>query len=194
MQNAPTTAENASESVPMAPQRPHFASHCYYESTQYTPPENKEEGVCIIRIQSDSGRHFAAKWGHGDTAESCLALDLETCAEPKIGRKGRITATGDALDPFKGEIRLVTLAGPDGEISQFDLRRTPTLPPEILTVLVSEELVIHNAAFELRFLATKFGLWPQRVFCTLTASRLLEPLKSVPHALGPKFLGNSFVA
>jgi hypothetical protein len=33
-----------------------------------------------------------------------LALDLETCGEPKIGRKGRITPSDDALDPFKGEL------------------------------------------------------------------------------------------
>jgi DNA polymerase I-like protein with 3'-5' exonuclease and polymerase domains len=116
---------------------------------------------------------------------SSVAFDIETYAEPKIGRKGRLTATGDALDPFKGQIRLATLADSDGTVSQFDLRETPKLPPEILASLSSAELVIHNAAFELRFLATKFGLWPEHVFCTLTASRLLEPLKTVPHALGP---------
>ena len=184
-QSASTTSENAPEAGIMAPERYQIACQSRCEKSPPTPLEKKEEGD-IVKICTDGDRQKGAKICHGTTSESCLALDLETYAEPKIGRKGRITATGDALDPFKGEIRLVTLAGSDGDISQFDLRQTPTLPPEILTTLVSEELVIHNAAFELRFLATKFGLWPQqRLFCTLTASRLLEPLKSVPHALGP---------
>jgi DNA polymerase I-like protein with 3'-5' exonuclease and polymerase domains len=131
-------------------------------------------------------RKNGANGANGDTlGEFCLALDLETCAEPKIGRKGRISATGDALDPLKGEIRLVTLADPDGNIRQFDLYETPVLPPEILAGIATQDLIIHHAAFDLGFLAIKFGLWPERVFCTLTASRLLDPLKSVRHSLGP---------
>jgi DNA polymerase I-like protein with 3'-5' exonuclease and polymerase domains len=90
-----------------------------------------------------------------------------------------------AAPNIEGEIRLATLADPDGNSSQFDLRQTPNLPPEIVAALCQEQLVIHNAAFELRFLATKLGLWPERVFCTLTASRLLEPVRTVQHALGP---------
>lgn len=114
-----------------------------------------------------------------------LALDLETCAEPKIGPRGRISSTSDALNPRKAEIRLLTAGDSDGNIRQFDLRTAPALPPEILAALSSAELVIHNAAFELLFLHTKFGIMPEQIFCTLTASRLLEPQKSVPHSLGP---------
>jgi hypothetical protein len=53
-----------------------------------------------------------------------LALDLETCAEPKVARRGvpRITTSRDALNPFKGEIRLLTLADQDGNIRSFDFR------------------------------------------------------------------------
>jgi hypothetical protein len=67
--------------------------------------------------------------------EPSLAVDIETYAEPKIGKKGKITAIGDALDPFKGEIRLATLADTVGNISQFDLRETANLPPETLAAL-----------------------------------------------------------
>jgi DNA polymerase I-like protein with 3'-5' exonuclease and polymerase domains len=140
--------------------------------------ENGEKGENAVSLVSSTG-------GGVNSLHGTLALDFETYAEPKIGRKGRrITSTVDALDPFKGQIRLVTLADSAGTISQFDLRDTPKLPPEILEALGREELVIHNAAFELRFLATKFGLWPTRLFCTLTAFRLLEPLKTVPHGYG----------
>src|SRR5262249_31985279 len=58
------------------------------------------------------------------------------------------------------------------------------LPQHITEALLTHRLIIHNAAFELRWLAIKFGLWPQKIFCTMTASRLLTPLKSVPHDLG----------
>jgi hypothetical protein len=114
-----------------------------------------------------------------------LALDLETYAEPKIGKRSSIRSTNDALDPRKAQIRLVSLADKDGNIHQFDLLQEPELPPEILSALQSAELVIHNAAFELVFLHTKFAILPRQVFCTLTAARLLEPTRSVPHSLGP---------
>ena len=42
-----------------------------------------------------------------------LALDLETSAEVKVARRGKtpkITTSGDALRPWKGSIRLVTVA------------------------------------------------------------------------------------
>jgi DNA polymerase I len=78
----------------------------------------------------------------------------------------------------------VTLGDLDGTIHQFDLRETRTLPSDVLASVTSQPLIIHNAAFDLRFLASKFGLWPEHVFCTLTASRLLEPLKSSRHSYG----------
>ena len=59
------------------------------------------------------------------------------------------------------------------------------MPAEVLESIVSQTLVIHHAGFDLRFLASKLGLWPENVFCTLTASRLLDPLKSVRNSLGP---------
>jgi DNA polymerase I-like protein with 3'-5' exonuclease and polymerase domains len=162
----------------------HFSYHARYarEKSSREGEEEKDEKKEVCSKYDRKNGPYDAK---GTSSEFSLALDFETYAEPKIGRKGRISSTGDALDPFKGEIRLVTLADSDGNISQFDLRQTPNLEPEILAALVREELIIHNAAFELRFLGTKFGLWPERVFCTLTASRLLEPIKTVPHALGP---------
>jgi DNA polymerase I-like protein with 3'-5' exonuclease and polymerase domains len=180
-------AENVSSPGPMAQIGPIFPFTAYTHEKilrqthiKYRCPARKKE------FYSNIASNNKANLGHWATSISSVAFDIETYAEPKIGRKGRrITATGDALDPFKGEIRLATLVDSDGNISQFDLRETPTLPPEVLDVLGREELVIHNAAFELRFLATKLGLWPQRVFCTLTASRLLAPIKTVPHALGP---------
>ena len=54
-----------------------------------------------------------------------LALDLETCAEVKVSRRGnppKIKVSQEALRPWKGEIRLVSVADEDGNIQQYDLR------------------------------------------------------------------------
>ena len=48
---------------------------------------------------------------------------------------------------------------------------------------MSKELIIDNAAFELRWLGTKFGIIPENVFCTLTADRLLSPSREQIHDL-----------
>jgi DNA polymerase I-like protein with 3'-5' exonuclease and polymerase domains len=111
-----------------------------------------------------------------------LAFDIET--QGGLGAQKR--ARGDALDPWRGEIRLVTLASEGGKISMFDLREAPggKLPAATLEALMNHTLIIHNAAFELRWLGVKFGLWPQRIFCTQTASRILTPLKGVSHKFG----------
>jgi DNA polymerase I-like protein with 3'-5' exonuclease and polymerase domains len=91
---------------------------------------------------------------------------------------------GDALSAFKGEIRLVSLADSEGKIAQYDLNKRASLPAEVVFTITSSILVIHNAAFDLKFLAKKLSIWSEGVFCTLTAARLLEPLKTVRHALG----------
>jgi DNA polymerase I len=160
--------------------------------------ENSEKVVCLNKREKQNKKNILPEYNSKNTTKqyrhyhpattelSTLALDLETYAEPKIGRKGRITSTSDALAPRKAEIRLLTVGDQDGNIRQFDLRDSPHLPSEILSALCGTgELVIHNAAFELLFLQTKFGILPEHVFCTLTASRLLDPHKTIRHSLGP---------
>jgi DNA polymerase I-like protein with 3'-5' exonuclease and polymerase domains len=112
-----------------------------------------------------------------------LALDLETQGSLGPGRR----VAGEALDPWKGEIRLITLAEVGGTVSIFDLREYAggKPPASVIEALLSHTLIIHNAAFELRWLGVKLGVWPQRVFCTMTASRLLSPLRKVSHKFGP---------
>jgi DNA polymerase I-like protein with 3'-5' exonuclease and polymerase domains len=111
-----------------------------------------------------------------------LALDIET--QGRLGAQKR--ASGEALDPWRGEIRLVTLAEAGGKISMFDLREAEggKLPDATLEALMSHTLIIRNAAFDLRWLGVKFGIWPREIFCTQTASRILTPLRSVSHKFG----------
>jgi DNA polymerase-1 len=115
-----------------------------------------------------------------------LALDLETSAEVNVSRRSKapkITTSKDALRPWKGEIRLVSLADDAGNIQLLDLHARP-LPAEILTALSRQPLIIHNAAFDMLFLDVLLGIRPKEVFCTLTASRLLTPSHKIPHSLG----------
>ncbi len=105
-----------------------------------------------------------------------LALDLETYSDLK--------SKDGALSPHTGHIRLFSLANESGEIQTLDLNVGP-LPQAVLDALAASELVIHNAAFEMRWLTAKFGILPRRVFCTLSASRLLTPKDGVSQKLGP---------
>jgi DNA polymerase-1 len=97
------------------------------------------------------------------TGASRIALDIETYGERK----------GDGLDPWKGEIRLLTLSRHGGTIWTIDLRATGYDLGPLKPILEETGLVIHNAKFDLLWLRVKCGLHAKHVHCTLTAARLL---------------------
>jgi DNA polymerase-1 len=97
------------------------------------------------------------------TGASRIALDIETYGERK----------GDGLDPWKGEIRLLTLGRHGGPIWTIDLRATGYDLGPLKPVLEDSGLIAHNAKFDLLWLRVKCGLHAKRVHCTLTAARLL---------------------
>jgi hypothetical protein len=103
-------------------------------------------------------------------------------AEIRTNKNEKIRHSTGTLNPQKGEIRLLSTADPDGGISLRDLRETP-LSPEEREILKSRELIIHHAAFELRFFGTRLGIIPQQVFCTQTADWLLSPRRERIHDL-----------
>jgi DNA polymerase-1 len=129
---------------------------------------------------------------HPDIHPPFLALDLET-----YGLWGaKAAATRGALDPWKGEIRLLTIADAEGSLQQFDLMSAPVLPPEIISAIGWRPLIIHKGSFDLLFLAHKLGVHPTSVFCTLTASWLLAPSYTISHELGAvleRYLGIKIV-
>lgn len=92
-----------------------------------------------------------------------IALDIETYGPRK----------GDGLNPWKGEIRLLTLCRHGGTPHIIDLRATGYDLGPLKPVLEEAELIAHNAKFDLLWLRVKCGLVPKRVHCTLTAARLL---------------------
>ena len=93
-----------------------------------------------------------------------------------------------ALDPYKGDVRLLTYCeSKSSEPVTIDLLpggAPSQLPAGLAERLCGAELIIHNAPFDLRFLLVRLGVTPRAVWCTLTASRLLDPGKPV-HGLGP---------
>jgi DNA polymerase-1 len=104
----------------------------------------------------------------GDIAElvmsaGAVALDIETYGERR----------GDGLDPWAGDIRLLSLAVPDHEPWLLDLRALGYNLGELKPALEAVEIIVHNARFDLLWLRHKCGLRPAKVFCTLVAARLL---------------------
>src|SRR5260221_7657590 len=96
-----------------------------------------------------------------------LALHIETY--PRDGAKGK----NAGLDPWRGKIRLATLADSLGNTQQYDLHKGP-VPSEILHIISHSPLIIHNAVFDLSWLALHLNLFPQGpVFCTQIASQLI---------------------
>ena len=92
-----------------------------------------------------------------------VALDIETYGERR----------GDGLDPWKGDIRLLSLCVENQQPWIIDLRAIGYDLGELKTALEAVEIIAHNAKFDLLWLRVKCGLRATRVFCTLVAARLL---------------------
>jgi DNA polymerase-1 len=98
------------------------------------------------------------------TCASRIALDIETYGERK----------GDGLDPWKGEIRLLTVCRHGGPIWTIDLRAVGYDLGPLRPILEETGIIAHNAKFDLLWLRVKCGLFAKRVHCTLTAARILS--------------------
>ena len=113
---------------------------------------------------------------------SRIALDIETYGARK----------GDGLDPWRGEIRLLTLGRHGGTIWSVDLRALGYDLGPLKPLLESSTVIAHNAKFDLLWLRVKSGINSRKVICTLTASRLLvagtKPGNNLDHCL-KRYLG-----
>jgi DNA polymerase-1 len=102
-----------------------------------------------------------------------VALDLETYGQH----------AGDALDPFRGDIRLLTLAIPGHHQWLVDLRAIGYNLGALKEALENVEIVGHNLKFDMLWMKIKCGLTLNRVFCAMTASRLLTAGTNEPNDL-----------
>ena len=93
-----------------------------------------------------------------------IALDIETYGQRKT----------DGLDPWKGDIRLLTLSRHGGTVWTIDLRATGYDLGPLKPILEDAGIIAHNAKFDLLWLRVKCGLVVKKIHCTLTAARLLS--------------------
>ncbi len=93
-----------------------------------------------------------------------VALDLETYGPRK----------SDGLDPWAGDIRLLSLCVCGEAPWLLDLRAIGYDLGELKPALEAVEIIAHNAKFDLLWLRVKCGLRASKVFCTLVAARLLS--------------------
>jgi DNA polymerase I-like protein with 3'-5' exonuclease and polymerase domains len=112
-------------------------------------------------------------------SEAAVALDIETY--------------GDGLNPWRGDIRLLSLAIPDHPAWLLDLRAIGYDLGKLGQCLQERQVIAHNAKFDLLWLRHKCGLKLDNVFCTLTASRLLtngkQELRNDLYTCWERFLG-----
>jgi DNA polymerase-1 len=109
-----------------------------------------------------------------------IALDLETYSvnDPE---------GNEALDPHAGEIRLLSMCSAGSDPQLVDHMRWPIPADRLAALLAERPLIIHNTAFEARWLEAKFGipLHHEPVFDTLIAERLLTNGLGISNSLGP---------
>ena len=97
-------------------------------------------------------------------AAGSVALDVETFGSRK----------SDALNPWRGDIRLLSLKVAGSEPWLIDLQSTGYDLGPLSTALGSVLVIGHNLKFDALWLAVKCGIRLSRVFCTLVAARLLS--------------------
>ena len=100
---------------------------------------------------------------------------------------------GNGLNPWRGDVRLLSLAIPDHPAWLLDLRATGYDLGELGQCLQERQIIAHNAKFDLLWLRHKCGLKLDNLFCTLTASRLLtngkRELRNDLYTCWERFLG-----
>ena len=92
-----------------------------------------------------------------------IALDIETYGPGK----------DDAVNPWKGDIRLLTLAVPGAEPILLDLQAIGYDLGDLAPVLSTATIIGHNLKFDALWLRVKCGLILPTLRDTMTASRLL---------------------
>jgi DNA polymerase-1 len=124
-----------------------------------TSPNITTSPLPVIHTTRKGLDAIAADLSGADT----IALDIETYGPRK----------GDGLYPWRGDIRLLTLQRSGGDIHIIDLRPTGYDLGPLASLLPSKLVIGHNIKFDALWLLAKCGLRLPRVFCTLTAARLL---------------------
>jgi hypothetical protein len=131
--------------------------------TMPIPSEMARREDALRRLAQLKGRARGLKAiGRLDKAEA-------EAAEAKILASIAEHADKASLDPYRAKIRLVQIYAGGRRVVVIDMTRVPW---DLLDPIWSRTLVIHNAAFELKFLALE-GIEPAQIACTMQAAGLL---------------------
>ena len=133
------------------------------------------------RIRYVTDFHDAKRRVEQLTAEQVLGVDIETAPKPDFAQD-----PSAALDPYRADVRLVSVATLDGRVAVFDLYR---LPIEALRPLTARPWAVFNGSFEYRHLnragLTVPPLHDVQLLDRLTSHRMHRKLSdSVQDALG----------
>ena len=140
----------------------------------------------LTEVDSDILTELTPAFAQAWLESSQWALDVET-----YGLKDQ----DDALNPFKGELRLVQVCLENGLIGVFDIMG---MAPGFLKLLKykmedNSVVVIHNAVFELLWLGHKYSIVAKNVWDTMIASQILyagiEPYRHNLKAVALRELG-----
>jgi DNA polymerase-1 len=125
-------------------------------------PQNAQysDDYCLICNNSE----VEEVWYELNETDAPLALDIETYGDH----------ISEALQPNRGEIRLISVALENVNPVLFDVRTLGKECPDWEKLFSNRELISHSAQFELRWLAAKLGVYPTKIFCTFAAARLLS--------------------
>jgi len=104
-----------------------------------------------------------------------LGLDLETCGGGDGAQKAHKAQKDAALDPLRGNIRLLSLATDEGDVFVVNCDACPNWKDALGPVLadVNVTKVAHNAKFDMQFLIDR-GLSVANFFDTMLAAQLLD--------------------
>jgi ribonuclease D len=112
-----------------------------------------------------------------------LALDLETYGDQPA----------EALNPYRGEIRLLTVMPSGAQPVVFDLKALGYRAADWAGLFAGRQVIGHNLHFDAAWLLEKLGVRLPNMFCTWSAAKLLSNGEArTSNALGPvleRFLG-----
>ena len=121
------------------------------------------------KVRACAERRAAARRGADGAAETAAALAIAK-AELAALRSAEDHAERAGLEPHRSTARLCQLYGGGARVAVIDLHKVDWA---VLAPVWERPIVMHNAAFDLGYLAQR-GIEPVGVDCTLQAVRLLN--------------------
>jgi DNA polymerase I-like protein with 3'-5' exonuclease and polymerase domains len=113
----------------------------------------------------DARASLEREWPKLLSAPDPIAADFETYGELK---------TREALEPHRGEARLLTVRIACGRPVLFDVQAIGYHGAPWAELFQGRQVIMHNARFDATWLRVKFGISLPNVFCTMTAAQVLS--------------------